>query len=294
MSLIIKDVVAMATKRLEAAGCEAPKLDAEALLLYYLGTDRSFIFAHIADSLDDKRCEAYFELIDERATGKPVQYITGRQEFMGISFFVSESVLIPRQDTEVLVEEVVKIASEKHKGLGGLDILDLCCGSGAICVSLAYYLPKVKLLATDISTTALAVALKNAADYKVSGKIKFIQGDLFTPLKAGIFGKTKFDMIVSNPPYIKSDVLPTLQREITEHEPMIALDGGADGLDFYRRIVSEAPIYLKKQGLLVLEIGYDQATEVLDLISAAEGYGQAEIIKDFAGKDRVVKVRLIK
>ncbi len=291
MSLIIKDMVNMATKRLEASGCLTPKLDAEILLLYYMGTDRSFLFAHFGDSMDDKRCEAYFELVDERATGKPLQYITGRQEFMGISFFVSDSVLIPRQDTEALVEEVIKIANENHKTLGTLNILDLCCGSGAIGVSLAYYLTKVKLVATDISTKALSVAAKNAADYRVSGKIKFILGDLFAPLKTGAFGKRHFDMIVSNPPYIKSDVLPTLQREITEYEPLIALDGGKDGLDFYRKIVAEAPAHLKKHGWLLLEIGYDQAQDLCELITADGRYGDVEIIKDLAGLDRIVKTR---
>ena len=294
MSLIIKDIVNMAIKRLEASGCDNPKLNAEQLLLYYMGTDRSFLFAHYADSLDDKRCEAYFDLIEERATGKPVQYITGRQEFMGISFFVSESVLIPRQDTETLVEEVIKIANENHKSLGSLTILDLCCGSGAICVSLAYYLSKVKLVATDISTKALSVAVKNAADYRVSGKIKFVQGDLFAPLKTGAFGSGHFDMIISNPPYIKSEVLPTLQREIREHEPLIALDGGADGLDFYRRIIAEAPGYLRKNGLLMLEAGYDQAAALTALLAADSRYGEPELIRDLAGRDRIIKVRLKK
>lgn len=291
MSLIIKDLIAIATKRLEAGGCLNPKLDAEILLLYYMGADRSFLFAHFADEIDDKRCEAYFELIDERGTGKPVQYITGRQEFMGISFLVSDSVLIPRQDTESLVEEAIKMANENHKTLGNLNILDLCCGCGAICVSLGYYLTKARLVATDISKKALSVARKNAADYRVSGKIKFIQGDLFAPLKTGAFGKGHFDMIISNPPYIRSAVLATLQREITEHEPMIALDGGADGLDFYRRIISKAPGYLKKHGLLLLEIGYDQAEDLTDLLVSDGRYGDPEIIKDLAGRDRIVKVK---
>ncbi len=292
MSLVIKDLLNIAIKRLEQANCPTPKLDAEMLLLFYLGHDRSFLFAHYADELDDKRSEAYFELVDERATGKPLQYITGRQEFMGISFMVSESVLIPRQDTEALVEEVIKIANEKNKTLGSLDILDLCCGGGAICVSLAYYLTKVRLVALDISKKALSIAMKNAADYKLSGKIKFIQGDMFSPLKIGAFGSGKFDMIVSNPPYIKSDVLPTLQREIFEHEPLIALDGGVDGLDFYKKIIARAPKYLKKHGLLLLEIGYDQATDIKELLSLDGRYEEPQIVKDLTGHDRIVKVEL--
>ncbi len=293
MALVLKDVIGIATKRLEMAGCGTPKLDAEVLLSHYLQVDRSFIFAHYSDDLDDKRCEAYFEIIDIRAAGVPVPYITGTQEFMGISFKVNQNVLIPRPDTETLVEETIRIASEKKRFLGGnIDILDLCCGSGAICVSLAYYLPKARLEGTDISKKALETARRNAADYGLAGRIKFVQGDLFGPVKTGAFGKGRFDMIVSNPPYIKSEEVRRLQREIVEFEPLIALDGGTDGLDFYRRIVSEAPRHLKKEGLLMLEIGFDQADDLRRIIEDDGRYAAPEIMKDLAGLDRVVKVRL--
>ncbi len=293
MALVLKDVINIATARLELAGCAAPKLDAEVLLSYYLKADRSFLFAHFSDDLDDKRCEAYFELIDIRAAGVPVPYITGVQEFMGISFKVDQHVLIPRPDTETLVEEAIKAAKEKHKALGNIDILDLCCGSGAIGVSLGYYLPKAKIEASDISKKALESDKRNAADYGLSGRLRFLQGDLFAAIKKGSFGKVRFDIIVSNPPYIRSETIPTLQREIVQFEPLIALDGGPDGLSFYGRIIAEAPAYLKKNGLLMLEIGYDQKKDIERLITDDGRYGQVEIIKDLAGNDRVVKVQLL-
>jgi release factor glutamine methyltransferase len=293
MALVLKDVINIGTARLESSGCSSPKLDAEVLLSYYLKADRSFLFAHFSDDLDDKRCEAYFELIDIRAAGVPVPYITGVQEFMGISFKVDQNVLIPRPDTETLVEEAIKIVKEKHKLLGTIEILDLCCGSGAICVSMGYYLPKVKFEASDISKKALEIAKRNAADYSLSSRIKFFQGDLFAPIKKGRFGKGRFDMIVTNPPYISSDIVPTLQREIVEFEPMIALDGGGDGLSYYRRIITEAPAYLKKTGLLMMEIGYDQSLAVCSLAAEDGRYAEAEVLRDLAGNDRVVKVKLL-
>jgi release factor glutamine methyltransferase len=293
MGLALKEVINIGSKRLELAGCGTPKLDAEVLLSYYLKVERSFLFAHISESLDDMRAEAYFEIIDLRATGLPVQYITGRQEFMGISFMVNQDVLIPRPDTETLVQEVIQIVKETYKKQGTVEILDLCCGSGAICVSLAYYISKAKLAASDISQKALVVARKNAEDYNLTGRIRFLQGDLFAPIKTGAFNKGRFDIIVSNPPYIKSDIIPTLQREIFDHEPLIALDGGEEGLDFYRRIVTEAPNYLKKKGLLVLEIGYDQGEALCNLFTQDERYEDVEILQDLAGHDRVVKARLV-
>ena len=293
MPLVLKDVIGIASKRLEMEGCGTPKLDAEVLLSYYLKVDRSFLFAHYSDDLDDKRCEAYFEIVDIRAAGVPVPYITGNQEFMGISFKVNQNVLIPRPDTETLVEEVIKAANEKKRMPGSnIDILDLCCGSGAICVSLAYYLPKARLEAGDISRKALDVARLNASDYHLSNRIKFLQGNLFEPVKAGPFGKGRFDIIVSNPPYIRSEEIKSLQREIVEFEPLIALDGGCDGLDFYRDIVAEAPKHLRKNGHLKLELGYDQGDGLRRIISCDARYEEPEIIRDLAGHDRVVKVRL--
>jgi len=293
MALVLKDVISIAIKRLELAGCGTPKLDAEVLLSFYLKVDRSFIFAHYSEDLDDKRCEAYFELIDMRAAGVPVPYITGTQEFMGISFKVNQHVLIPRPDTETLAEEAIKAVKAKKRLLGNVDILDLCCGSGALCVSLAYYLPKARFEAVDISKKALETAKQNAADYDLSSRIKFLHGDLLEPVRKGSLGKGRFDIIVSNPPYIRSEEIRTLQREIVEFEPLIALDGGTDGLDFYRRIVDGAAVHLKKEGELMLEIGWDQAEDLRRIIAEDGRYSEAEIIKDLAGHDRVVKTSLL-
>jgi release factor glutamine methyltransferase len=207
---------------------------------------------------------------------------------MGISFKVNENVLIPRPDTEILVEETIELANEMQKGLASLEILDLCCGSGAIAVSLAYYLNKAKLTASDISGPALMIAKDNARDYKLTNKIKFVLGDLFEPFKSKGFGKTQFDIIVSNPPYIKSLEIQTLQREILENEPLLALDGGESGLDFYAKIIEKAPEFLKKNGCLILEIGYDQKDAVFALLEATGKFKEYKVEKDLAGHDRVV------
>lgn len=292
MGLMIKELLAVAARRLSDASCMDARLDAEILLCDLLQKDRSFLFSHVGDDLEDRRCELYFELIDTRASGKPLQYILGSQEFMGLRFQVNENVLIPRQDTETLVEMAIDYLKKAKPGLGGLEVLDLCCGSGAIAISLAYYLEsvKVKITATDCSEKALEVAKENASGYRPARSIAFLQGDLFEPFPKNKKGKGKkqFDLIVSNPPYICSDVIPTLQREVALFEPMLALDGGEDGLDFYRRITLDAGAYLKKGGLLLLEIGHDQAEAVRRLLEECGTYGDIGVVKDLAGKDRIV------
>lgn len=288
MAISIKEAINMSTQMLTMAKCDTPKLDAEVLLAFFLNVDRSFLFAHYADDLDEKRSDSFFEIIDKRVAGVPVPYITGRKEFMGISFKVNENVLIPRPDTEILVEETIELANEMQKGLASLEILDLCCGSGAIAVSLAYYLNKAKLTASDISGPAIIIAKDNARDYKLTNKIKFVLGDLFEPFKSSGFGKSQFDIIVSNPPYIKSDEIQMLQREILENEPLLALDGGENGLDFYSKIIEKAPAFLKKNGCLILEIGYDQKDAVFALLEATGKFKEYKVEKDLAGHDRVV------
>ena len=247
--------------------------------------------------LEDRLCDEYFRLIDERASGKPLQYITGTQEFMGLEFDVNESVLIPRQDTETMVEDVISVIKdgvlrgESLEGTGRRewDILDLCTGSGAIGISLAKLLTGVKVNVTcsDVSKVALEVARKNAGKLGVSKNIKFAEGDMFAPFD-GRFKKKKFDLIASNPPYIESDVIPTLQTEVRDHEPMSALDGGEDGLDFYRVIAREAGEFLKKRGILFLEIGCDQGNAVRELLTEAEGYSDVRCLKDLARRDRII------
>ncbi len=293
MSLMVRDAIAMAASRFEQIGSMSPKTDAEILLLYMLHVDRAWLFTHYSDSLDDRQCDMFFELMDRRGGGEPVQYITGTQEFMGLNFFVNPDVLIPRQDTETLVETAMKELRGRKTPFGGFEILDLCCGSGAIAVSLACHLNDVKkkVIASDVSKGALETAKRNAAQYPASQEIRFVESNLFEafPKDRKGRGKKQFHLIASNPPYIPTAVLPTLQREIYEHEPLLALDGGADGIDFYVKILNEAPAYLAKDGVLLLEIGSDQGEILTALAEACGYYNPVEIIKDLAGKDRVVR-----
>lgn len=298
MGMLVRDVLALGNKRLAEAGIESSKYDAEELYCFMNGLERGRLFMEWAREVDDKSIEEYFNVLDVRAGGRPLQYITGHQEFMGFDFKVNESVLIPRQDTEVLVSEALAII-EKDKKIK--KIMDLCTGSGAIGISVAKLAGGTSVTATDISTEALAVAECNAKT--LGAKVNFAQGDLFEAVKKR-FGKATFDMIISNPPYIRSDVIGTLMTEVKDHEPRLALDGGDDGLDFYRRIIEEAPMHLNEGGWLLFEIGHDQAEDLAEIAAAVKTtekkarkksealeisvYEPAKIVKDLAGLDRVV------
>ncbi len=264
------------------------KRDAELLLLFFTNESRNFLFTHKNDGTDETHAEAYFKLIDRRAAGEPLQYIVGSQEFMGLKFKVNGSVLIPRQDTEPLVELALEKAKAKKPNLS---ILDMCCGSGAIGVSMAHFIPKSKVTACDMSDEILDMARKNAMLNGVEKRIDFLKTDMFTvknrknkntPMKG------RFDMILCNPPYIPSDVIPTLQKEIRDYEPVSALDGGSDGLDFYRIIAKEAAEHMKENGILMMEIGSDQSAAVTDLLKREEQYSDIEVSRDLAGLDRIV------
>ena len=204
MGLRVREIITVATNRFQQEGCLDPKLDAELLMMHMLHVDRSWFFTHAADPLSDETCEDYFKLVDRRASGIPVQYIIGSQEFMGLRFYVDESVLIPRQDTELLVETALEeLKTMKKPALGSLEVLDLCTGSGAIAVSLGYYDSRIKVTATDISSAALKTAKKNAGGYNLN--INFQEGDLWEAIgynEKKQKGKKQFDMICSNPPYI--------------------------------------------------------------------------------------------
>lgn len=237
---------------------------------------------------DEVHFQEYKELLEKRACGIPVQYLTHEQSFYGYDFYVDERVLIPRQDTEVLiacVEETVAQEMLQKQCLTAGTLLDLCTGSGCIAITLANVLKWDKVWASDISEDALDVAGKNNVTH--GSLVEFKQGDLFAPFQELL---ASFDVIVSNPPYIESAVIQTLSKEVREHEPRIALDGREDGLYFYRRIVTEAREYLKKEGLLFLEIGYNQGEAVKALCNEA-GYENVRIVADLAGHDRVVSAR---
>lgn len=300
MKLLLKDLLNMGEARLERGNCLTPRLDAERLFYHMLGKDKSWLFLHYGDEVDDKICDEYFTLIDSRAEGVPLQHITGSQEFMGLSFQVNKAVLIPRQDTEILVENALDMIKEKRGSKKHVRILDLCCGSGAIAISLAHYLcrQKIKLsmFASDISPAAISMARNNSVANNVDRHIRFMEGDLFKPFPKNRRGRGKqqFDFILSNPPYIPSDVIPTLMREIKDHEPIIALDGGVDGLDFHKRILKEAHYYLAKDGVLALEIGYDQGNSLKVLAEDVKAYGDIEVLKDFSGNDRLAILKLVR
>lgn len=294
MSLLVKEMLTMGEKQLMDSDITDATRDCKILYCYMMDIPFSKIILEYQEVLQDRLCDKYFELIDRRSKGEPVQYIMGSQEFMGLEFIVNENVLIPRQDTETLVEDALEIINTgtlrgedmdvKRKEW---DILDLCTGSGAIGVSLARIANKVNVTCSDISEGAIKVAKENAQKHGVAKSVKFEQGDLFKPFSKH-FRKQKFDMIISNPPYIKSSVIPTLQKEVCEHEPLSALDGGESGLDFYERIVSGVGSHLRKSGVLLLEIGHDQGEAVSGLLSRNGEFTSIRVLKDLANRDRIV------
>lgn len=281
--------------RLSKAFCMDAKIDAEELFCFLTGMDKVGLFLKAEEEVDHDTEEKYLELIDKRAQRIPLQHITGEQEFMGHKFKVSPDVLIPRQDTETLVTEAAKIIQEtpreklslleKLKGAKEWEVLDLCCGSGAVGISIMKICSNVRMTASDVSEKALRIAETNAKNLHT--KVKFVCGDMFKPFE----GK-KFDMIVSNPPYIKTLMISILQEEVKSHEPLEALDGGADGLDFYRIITKQAAEHLKEEGFLVMEIGHDQGEDLRKMLRDDGRYTPAEVIRDLPGKDRVVKCQL--
>lgn len=294
MSLLVKEMLTMGEKQLMDSDIADATRDCKILYCYMMDIPFSKIILEYQEVLQDRLCDKYFELIDRRSKGEPVQYIMESQEFMGLEFIVNENVLIPRQDTETLVEDALEIINTgtlrgedmdvKRKEW---DILDLCTGSGAIGVSLARIANKVNVTCSDISEGAIKVAKENAQKHGVAKSVKFEQGDLFKPFSKH-FRKQKFDMIISNPPYIKSSVIPTLQKEVCEHEPLSALDGGESGLDFHERIVSGVGGHLRKGGVLLLEIGHDQGEAVSGLLSRNGDFTSIRVLKDLANRDRIV------
>lgn len=258
-------------------GAETPRLDAEVLLSHLLGEKRIYLYVHFDQPLTADELAKYKEMVKRRTAGEPVAYICGEKEFMGLAFKVTPSVLVPQPDTETLVEAAI----ERLRGKNSLRIADICTGSGAIALALAHYLPETSVAATDISADAVSIAKENAETLNLSGRVQFFEGDLLAPL----VGET-FDAIVSNPPYIPSGEIAGLPREVRA-EPKIALDGGADGLDFYRRLVGESAALLHDGGFLAVECGDTQAGAVAEM-AATGGFGKTEIIRDLADKERVV------
>ena len=280
--MTIKQAMIKGVTILKLEKISTPKLKARLLLQYVLKKPRQYLIVYDNQKLTDKEEQEYLKYIELVAQGEPIEHITHQKEFMKLSFYVDENVLIPRQDTEVLVEEVIKIA----KNIRAKKILDLCTGSGAIAVSLAKYLENTQITALDISGKALDVAIANAKNNHVQEKITFVESNLFQDLR-----QEKYDIIVSNPPYIRRKEIATLDKEVRK-EPKIALDGGEDGLDFYREIINKGYEYLKYGGYICLEIGYDQKEEVMQIIKDKKQYTETYWKKDLYDNDRVIVTRL--
>ena len=277
------DILVCGRNILKQAGIEDWELDAWYLLGYITAMGRAEYFLRRFEIAPENVVNEYYKLISIRASHVPLQHITGNQEFMGLDFLVSPDVLVPRQDTEILVEEVLRNLHD------GMRILDLCTGSGCILLSLLRYSNGCTGIGTDLSAEALKVAERNACRIIQRGmddepSVMFKQSDLFQELDQ----REKFDIIVSNPPYIRANVIETLMPEVRDHEPLMALDGREDGLFFYRRIIAQADAYLSGGGMLFLEIGFDQGEDVSRLMEEA-GYMQIEVFQDYAGHDRVVQ-----
>lgn len=261
---------------LAEAGIGEAELDARLLLEYVCSTSRSDLLAHGDREVEASKEEEYLSMIRQRAWRIPLQYLTGVQDFMGMEFMVNGHVLIPRQDTEILVEEALRELRD------GMAILDMCTGSGCILISLLRYSNDCTGLGADISPEALAVARENARRLLQPEKqVRFVESDLF----AAVDGM--YDMVISNPPYIPSGVIGTLMPEVRDHEPLGALDGSGDGLFFYRRITEECKKHLRPGGMLFYEIGYDQGETVAGILER-EGFGGIRVTKDYGGLDRVV------
>lgn len=280
--MTIKQAIERGVAKLKLEKITTPKLKVRLLMQFVLEKPRQYLIIYDNETLTKNQEDKFFEGISKLSKGVPIEHITHNKEFMKLNFFVDENVLIPRQDTEVLVEEVIKIAQK----IKARKILDLCTGSGAIAISLAKYLPNTEITALDISYKALEVAKLNAKTNKVENQITFIESNLFENLP-----KEKYDIIVSNPPYIKQDIIKELDKEV-QKEPHIALDGGKDGLDFYRKIIDVGYEYLKYGGYLYLEIGYDQKEEVMNLLDDNGQYINKICIKDLYDNDRVISAKV--
>lgn len=276
--MTIKELIIKYSKELEEIS-STPRLDVETLLQKVLDVDRLYILLNLERTLSKDEERLFNKFINERLNNRPIAYIVENREFMGLDFYVKEGVLIPRPDTEILVEEVIELGKNK----GPINILDIGTGSGAITVSLAKYLENAEITSVDISDIALEIGKINAVNNNVDNKINFVKSDLFTNIDKNM----KFDIIVSNPPYIKREVIETLDKQVKDFEPYNALEGGIDGLDFYRAITSQAKDYLKEGGILAYEVGHDQSEDVSKLMEK-DGYTNIYTRKDLQQIDRVV------
>ena len=273
----LKGLLVDGAKMLAQAGIDEAELDARYILEYITGLNSAQYFIHSEDIIEKNKAEEFFRLIERRSKRIPLSYVIGTRDFFGLTFKVDENVLIPEQETELLVEEVIKHSE-------GKSVLDMCTGSGCIAISIALFGKPSKVAASDISEKALEVARENAKSLK-AGEISFIQGDMFENVT------DKFDIIVSNPPYIETGEIDELMPEVRDYIPRLALDGDIDGLKFYRIISKEAVKKLNKNGRIFYEIGYNQSRAVASIL-LENGFTDVKIMKDYSGLDRLVMAKL--
>ena len=281
----IKELLSKGIMLLEQNNIEDSIIKARRLIQYVLKKTANQIIFDLDSCIKKDNETQYLEYINQIINGKPLQYITHEQEFMGFKFYVDENVLIPQPDTETLVERAIEIVKDAQPITENINVLDMCTGSGAIAVSIAKLCKNIKICALDISDEALEIAKKNAFENEAT--VEFFKSDMFE----NISKNAKFDLIVSNPPYIKENVISTLSKDV-QNEPHIALSGGIDGLDFYRIIANNAYKYLKYQGKVLVEIGYDQEESVENLFEQTHQYDKIRCIKDLSGNDRVIEISI--
>lgn len=277
----INDLLIYGRQYLLNTNIENIPLKIRLLLEHILNMNKFELVINHTKEIDDNKINEFKLGLEKIKNNIPIQYIINKQEFMKLNFYVDENVLIPQPDTEILVEEIIKYC-KTHSNTTKIKILDLCTGSGAIAISLAKYIDNCEIVASDISNKAIQIAKLNAEKNLVHKKITFIESDMFTNINIH-----DFDIIVSNPPYIESSTIPTLSLEV-QKEPLLALDGGTDGLDFYRNIITNCHKFLKKDGKLFLEIGYNQKNKLFELINNSENLHDVTCIKDLNNNDRVI------
>lgn len=278
-------LLARAETRFSSVGIDTARLDAEALLAHVLTLDRAQLFARMSAPIATEARGTFLQLVQRRALREPLAYLTGVREFWSLEFRVTPAVLIPRPETELLVETALRLLAQAKTLASPLRLLDIGTGSGCLAIVLAKELPTAEVWAVDASLPALAVAQDNAQRLGVAERIHFLQSDLCTALSQA---ERSFDLLVTNPPYIAHGELATLQPEVRNWEPGMALAGGEDGLDFYRRLLEESSQYLHSGGWLVMELGARQAAAVLDLFRASQSFQNPYCLRDYAGHERVV------
>ncbi len=278
------EAINRAASKLAAAGVSTARLDAEVLLCNAAVRDRAWLLAHMQEEIGDGPRTIFEQAVERRSRREPLQYIVGRQEFWGLDFTVTPGVLIPRPETELIIESAVRAVKDRNKPLR---IIDLCTGSGCIAVAIAKEFPQARILATDISPQAIAIARVNARRHDVADRIRLFEGDLFGPLEElDIHGQV--DIIVANPPYVPSGDFSMLQPEVRDYEPRPALLAGPEGIEVHRRIIDAAPGFLNRHGQLIMEMGLGQADSLAQLVRQRRDYASFELLKDLAGIDRVI------